>query len=159
MESVNIRRYNDRIIISNNGTSIGVSYKLAVDAYFVVKRMHKAAKTYDETGVDSPSCSESLGKLAFHRLGLSIVFELDNKLWFDAPYDKAYEIIKAAYGIAMTIDEEMNAIEVIDDQAFLVKSGIGLCLTDNRKIADEAVKLSGISTNTSIVGAPHIIQR
>jgi hypothetical protein len=92
-----------------------------------------------------------------------ILAELQNKMWLEAPYDKAYAIAKAAYTKAREIEADTVSVaeRQIADQALLMRLGVPLQITEDQRKLREAVKeavAAGGIRSRGIVGKPSILQ-
>lgn len=98
-----------------------------------------------------------------------IVLE-EGKAVLNMPWEMALSVGKALVKRAKVAEERANALQVIKDQALLIRAGAPVGLTSNPEIQKEAVKeathsrelrraLPGGIRSQSVVGAPTIIKK
>lgn len=106
------------------------------------------------------------------RDGINVVVSMDGRKAIDAPWDAILQIARAMIIKAREIEEQVKALDIIDDQAFLIRSGAPFGLTNRPDLIAEAKKEAAHNTklrkqipfvsdsirSKGVVGTPTIIQ-
>lgn len=104
--------------------------------------------------------------------GIDIVIVMDGRRVLDLPWDAALQLARAITIQARRIEEQVKALDIIDDQAFLIRSGAPFGLTNHPDLIAEAKKeaahnpklrkqipfVSDSIRSKGVVGTPTIIQ-
>lgn len=166
-QSCNIERIGNRVVLRYNGVGVALLWQAAVEVYHAVKRLSEFSRAYaqhkDHAQVRTDS--EPIDKqLTLHRTGLEFIFELQGRVWIQCPWTAAAEIAKGLYAKAKEVEEIEQHEQITEDAAILLRSGIGIGITDHPQIQKDAWKLAedirfpGCIEPTEFVGKPSIIQ-
>lgn len=155
-------------VLKHNGLCAGFPWSACEAVYKAVKRLHrlsaKYAKTKDHT-LAAVAEREVINKqLTIHRQGLEFTFELQGRIWFQCPYTTARQIAKALLAKGRELEEQAKALQIIADEAILLRTGLPIGLSYNPQInraawkAAEDVHFPGAKIPEAIFYPPTIIQ-
>ncbi len=162
-----IEKIGNRAVLRCQGLGMALLWQAADDFYHAVKRLAKFSQDYSQHKDHARVVSEHEvidKQLTIHRTGLEFTFEISGRIWFQCPWEIAVQISKAIYAKAREIEEEEKHAQVIEDAAILLRSGLQIGITDNRKIRKEAwkaaedIKFPGCIEPGEFVGKPTITQ-
>jgi hypothetical protein len=169
VESLQIKRSLDLVVVNINGISAGMSWDVAKEFAKIVRRLGEAAEKFAEnarlTGnlTQPQSEKETLQDVTILLLGPALGFELKGRRWFEVNYRHVKQITDAVQHIAGQIEEEAKANQLIEDEAILLRTGLPVGLATNSKIKREAwkaaedVKFEGAVVPAEIYYPPSVI--
>lgn len=141
-----VRVIGNELHILANGVGVGMSYSTAVELRTILRRAGRQAGEYAKTaksGGDTTACTysrESVLEISVQAVGPAVLVELRGQRWFEYNYRFANTVIKAIANRLLVLDELNQALRLIEDEALLLRTGLPIGLTKNKKIKREAWK-------------------
>jgi hypothetical protein len=141
---LNIRTVQNHVVISCNGIGVGIPWEGGLEFSSAINRLAKFSRKYAKHKrhelVKPEHEKVCRGEITIFRTGLEFVFVLRGKEWIRCPWQAALEIAKTVNNQAAALEEIANHSRVIEDSALLLRTGLPIGITGNRKILKEAWK-------------------
>ena len=122
MKQVHIKRRASKVLILADGRGLELGWRAAED-------FHRAVRSLGE---DEKICVQN-GTWVY-RIGETVIVQSAGVVIFDAPCHAAISVARAVLAKAKEIEEEVKAYQIIEDQAILARTNLGIGLSSNRDI-------------------------
>lgn len=162
-----IRRVAAGVLLQINGQGVAMSWDKALEFAQAVRRIGDACKAYALVGdlTKTTTDRETVGAdVVIQASGPALVFELQGRNWFACNYRQAPAIANGVTGIARQIEAEVMHEQLAADEAIILRTGLPLSLTYDRRIKREALKLAedvkfpGMVEPSAVFYPPALIQ-
>jgi len=143
-QELNVQTIQNNVVLSHNGLSVGMPWDVAVEFAKAVIQLARFSQAYAKhkqhelVKVDKETVCHD--EIEIFRTGLEFVFVLRGREWIRCPWTAALKIAMAVKEQGCKLEEVALHERSIEDSAMLMRTGLPVGLTHNKKIIKEAWK-------------------